>query len=166
MVLLDLYMLMAGLAVAGAGFVFGGVFAFVARRTKPEIIAISLETAMQNGNVAFVLLRLSLPSPYSDMAGMTPIAQMFMTSAILFPLYFIHLIVKCCKRGKKEKKGNKEHSKMDQEAARALMMDSHQRKSQEESPPINYHGGQVTPEYSWTQNPNFIVPNSPTKRST
>ena len=38
---------------------------------KPQIIAISLETAMQNGGVAFVILSLTFPSPFAEM-GLLP----------------------------------------------------------------------------------------------
>lgn len=126
--LLDIYMLMAGLSVSVAGFIFGAGMAWITRRTKPEIIAISLETAMQNANVAFVLLQMSLPSPYSDMASLTPIAQILMTTGILFLLYAVHLTVKCCKAkccGKKEdKKPKKSVTSDDEEGAteKDLMM--------------------------------------------
>lgn len=163
LVLLDVYMLTAGLAVAGAGFVFGGLFAILTRRTKAEIIAISLETAMQNGNVAFVLLRLSLPSPYSDMAGMTPIAQMMMTSAILFPLYFIHLIIKCC-RSTGKMVMNK-HREEDEEIVKTLMMRPTSQVTTAPTSPVSfYRESQVTDEFSWTRNPSLIVPNSPTSK--
>ena len=37
-----------------------------------QIIAISLETAIQNGGIAFIVLSLTFPSPYSDM-GLLPV---------------------------------------------------------------------------------------------
>ena len=95
---LDWTLVMAGLSVALSGFIFGGLAATLARLTRGQIVAVSLETAMQNGNIAFVLLKMSLPSPYADMAALPPIAQLLMTSGVLFVLYLTHLAVVYCRR--------------------------------------------------------------------
>ena len=42
-----------------------------------QIVAISLETAIQNGGIAFVVLGLTFESPISDMANMPIIAFFF-----------------------------------------------------------------------------------------
>ena len=56
-------MAVAGFLVAGLGFGLGATFAFLFCLSKKQIIAISIETAFQNGGVVFILLKLSLPSP-------------------------------------------------------------------------------------------------------
>ena len=88
-ILLDWTLMVAGLIVAIAGFLFGGLFAWVARLDRPQIVAVSIETAMQNANIAFVLLKTTLPTPYSDIAALSPIAQILMTTSILFVLFGI-----------------------------------------------------------------------------
>lgn len=106
-VLMDWILLAAGLAVTVSGFLFGAVFAWVARLSRPQIIAVSLETAMQNANIAFVLLKTTLPTPYSDIAALPAVAQIIMTTSILFFFLGINTTYKCaqkyCIQPKKEK---------------------------------------------------------------
>jgi sodium/bile acid cotransporter 3/5 len=45
----------------------------------PQITAVSIETAFQNGGIAFILLRLSLPEPFGDLASVAPVAQLMIT---------------------------------------------------------------------------------------
>ena len=45
--------------------------------SSAQIVAISLETAIQNGGIAFVVLGLTFESPISDMANMPIIAFFF-----------------------------------------------------------------------------------------
>ncbi|MPC98136.1 hypothetical protein E2C01_093489 [Portunus trituberculatus] len=56
-------MAVAGFLVAGLGFGLGASLAMVFCLPKAQVIAISIETAFQNGGVVFILLKLSLPSP-------------------------------------------------------------------------------------------------------
>ena len=85
-------MCLAGMCVAVAGFSFGALFAWATRLPRPQIVAISLETALQNGSIAFILLKLSFPSPYSDMAALPPIAQMLMCSIVLWTICSVYKI--------------------------------------------------------------------------
>ena len=39
-----------------------------------QITAVSIETAFQNGGIAFILLQLSLPKPYGDIAAVAPVS--------------------------------------------------------------------------------------------
>ena len=67
------------------------------RQKKPQIIAISLETALQNGGIAFVVINMTFVSPYSDV-GVLPIIGYFLcsTTPILFLIYVLFLSYKCC----------------------------------------------------------------------
>ena len=56
------------------------------RLKTSQITAVSIETAFQNGGIAFVLLDLSLPKPYGDLAAVAPVN-------ILFVYYFITIIL-------------------------------------------------------------------------
>lgn len=167
-ILLDWTLLTAGLAVTVAGFLFGAFFAWITRLGRPQIIAVSLETAMQNANIAFVLLKTTLPTPYSDIAALPAIAQILMTTSILFVFFGIIMAYRCVKKcGSKEKKGKVEE---EEETAKALMLKdyadgangSYANGKKVETPPPNYYGGQIPPEFSWARQPSLIVPSSPT----
>lgn len=56
-------MVVAGTLVALCGYAFGAIFAKCWCLSKDKVIAISIETALQNPGVSFILLKLSLPSP-------------------------------------------------------------------------------------------------------
>ena len=57
----------AGFLVAFCGYAFGAIFAWICRLKVAQITAVSIETAFQNGGIAFVLLKLSLPPPVSGL---------------------------------------------------------------------------------------------------
>lgn len=97
-ILMDWILLAAGLAVTVLGFLFGAIFAWITRLGRPQIIAVSLETAMQNANIAFVLLKTTLPTPYSDIAALPAIAQIIMTTSILFIFLGINFSLKYFQR--------------------------------------------------------------------
>ena len=88
---------LTGFLVGNLGYVFGAGLAWVCQQKKPQIIAISLETALQNGGIAFVVMNLTFASPYADV-GVLPVIGYFMcsTTPILFLLYFIYIGYKCC----------------------------------------------------------------------
>lgn len=76
------------------------------RAGRPQIIAISLETAIQNGGIAFIVLSLTFPSPVAEI-GLLPVISFFFcsTGPILFVLYAIYEIWKrCCSRRQSQKK--------------------------------------------------------------
>ena len=108
-ILLDWTLLVAGLCVAIAGFSFGGLFAWVARLGRPQIVAVSIETALQNANIAFVLLKTTLPTPYSDIAALPPIAQILMTTSILFVLFGVVTTGKCIQKRRNQDKPDKDY---------------------------------------------------------
>lgn len=60
----------------------------------PQITAVSIETAFQNGGIAFILLKVSLGAPYGDLASVAPVAQLMITGKILDRLtsgsYYVH----------------------------------------------------------------------------
>lgn len=62
-------MLIAGAIVALAGYIIGALSAIAFKLKRDQIIAISIETAYQNGGVSFILLLLSLQQPDADIAG-------------------------------------------------------------------------------------------------
>jgi len=78
----------AGLLVSLGGYTAGALLSMLFCLEKKQIIAISIETAFQNAAIAFLLIKLSLPTPDSDLASVPPMAQIFQTGP---PLLFVYL---------------------------------------------------------------------------
>lgn len=72
-------MVAAGFMVAGAGYFFGAGLAWIFRLEWDKIVAVSIETAFQNGGIAFILLKVSLEAPYGELASVAPVAQLVIT---------------------------------------------------------------------------------------
>merc|ERR1719153_1372976 len=91
--------LISGVLLGFLGYTFGALFSLLARQGKAQIIAISLETAIQNGGIAFIVLNLTFESPFSDM-GQLPILSFFFfsTGPIMFVVYATYLLVKFIKK--------------------------------------------------------------------
>ncbi|CAL4064562.1 unnamed protein product, partial [Meganyctiphanes norvegica] len=93
-------MVICGLLISTSGYLCGALFAMLWCLGRPQIIAISIETAMQNGGVAFILLKISLPTPDSDLAGIPAGAAMFLTGPPIFLLYIFYAAARrfcsCC----------------------------------------------------------------------
>jgi len=85
--------LVSGVALGFLGYILGAVFATIARQSRAQVIAISLETAIQNAAIGFVVLNLTFESPYSDM-GVIPVLSFlfFSTGPIMFVVYAIYLL--------------------------------------------------------------------------
>ena len=88
--------LLSGFLLGTIGYILGAGFAWICRQGKPQIIAISLETAIQNGGIAFVVLSLTFPSPYSEM-GLFPVISFFFcsTGPILFLAFGLYESFRC-----------------------------------------------------------------------
>ena len=54
------------------------------RLNRSQIVAVSIETAFQNGSIAFILLQLTLDDPKNDIATIAPIAQIMLTGECLY----------------------------------------------------------------------------------
>ena len=94
--LLGSWHLLAGFLLGLCGYLFGAGMGLIARQGKAQVIAISLETAMQNGIIAFVVVSMVFPSPASDI-GLLPIIAFFLTSTgpIMFVFYGCYLAYRC-----------------------------------------------------------------------
>merc|ERR1711974_249406 len=82
--------LVAGACLGFLGYTFGATAAILTRMSRPQVIAVAIETAIQNGGIGVVVLDLTFPSPYSDMA-LLPILAFFFCSAGPF-LYFLYAV--------------------------------------------------------------------------
>ncbi|RWS28382.1 ileal sodium/bile acid cotransporter-like protein [Leptotrombidium deliense] len=84
------------------GFLVGVIFAAIFRLPLPDLIAVSIETGIQNTGVAIVLLRLSLQEPNSDLATVVPVAASLMTPIPLVAVLVFRKLQSCCAKSSKE----------------------------------------------------------------
>ena len=112
-------LILAGCLLPYCGFTLGGICAFILRQPRARIIAICLETGIQNPGVAILLMKFSLPQPDSDLSLVSPVVtSTFTPIPLLFAvgIYYIHK--KCCKKDgfqevPKEEKGHAEEEMKD-----------------------------------------------------
>lgn len=91
---------LAGLAVAWGGYTFGALAAWISRLKKSQIIAVAIETAFQNGGVAFVMLILSLPQPDASLTAVPVVAQLIVTGLPMWLILSVMKIIQCYRKCK------------------------------------------------------------------
>ncbi|XP_013785213.1 ileal sodium/bile acid cotransporter-like [Limulus polyphemus] len=74
------------------GFFFGALFARLIGRPVEDVIAIAVETGVQNSGISIVLLGFSLEHPDSDLASVVPVAASIVMPIPLMILYVIQKI--------------------------------------------------------------------------
>ena len=76
-------------------YIYSSFLAIFIQQRLFQIIAISLETAIQNGGISIIVLNMTFPSPYSDM-GLLPVMSFFFcsTGPIMFVIYAVYLLGK------------------------------------------------------------------------
>ncbi|XP_075220327.1 ileal sodium/bile acid cotransporter-like isoform X2 [Lycorma delicatula] len=79
----------AGLGLPLCGYIIGGTIARLCKQVPEDVLAISIETGIQNTGVAIFMLRYSLGQPEADITTVAPVAVAMMTPAPLLLLYFI-----------------------------------------------------------------------------
>jgi len=89
-------MIAAGFAVSSSGYMLGAGLAWLARLELSQITAVSVETAFQNGGIAFVLLKISFPEPLGELASIAPVAQLMITGIPLWILFGLINLNKYC----------------------------------------------------------------------
>lgn len=80
------------------GFAGGLIASLSIRLPMKDVIAISVETGIQNTGIAIVLLGFSLTQPFNDIASVVPVAASIMTP---IPLTIVWIAMKCFKLGPK-----------------------------------------------------------------
>ncbi|KAK2708603.1 hypothetical protein QYM36_014262, partial [Artemia franciscana] len=126
-VLFDRSIVISGMILGWAGYAFGATFAWICRLKKPQIIAISFETALQNGSVGYIILKLSLPAPYSDLAALPAISAMLFTSFTLIGVYCIYMCyqkLSAYQKGKKEGKVKRNRSDLPTQLSQAPLLET------------------------------------------
>merc|ERR1719427_1328521 len=76
---------LVGFALPWLGFAFGCLFSKLCRRERKDIIAIAVETGIQNTGMAIFMLWFTLDHPAGDLAAVVPVAVATLTP---FPLLF------------------------------------------------------------------------------
>lgn len=94
--LITLMDVVAASVVVVTGFLFGATMAWLFRLSSKQIIAVSLETAIQNGPLAIVILTFSLPEPSGDLAVVPVVVLVSLASAILLTIFAILTLHRRC----------------------------------------------------------------------
>lgn len=83
------------------GFIAGILVSWAFRFSFADVVAVSIETGIQNTGIAFVLLSYSLSQPVSDMAAVIPVCGSIITPVPLFVVYCYMKIRNGCFRSNK-----------------------------------------------------------------
>lgn len=86
--IIDLKSIMTCCFLPWFGFMGGAIVSFIGIRDKKKIIAICIETGIQNTAVSIVFLRLTFPQPESDVALANPILV-----SMAIPIPFLVLVL-------------------------------------------------------------------------
>ncbi|XP_021954809.1 ileal sodium/bile acid cotransporter isoform X3 [Folsomia candida] len=74
--------LMAGMLLPWLGYILGGGTAWLLKQEWRDVIAIGIETGVQNTGLAIFALRFSLPQPEADLTTALPVAVAMMTPVL------------------------------------------------------------------------------------
>lgn len=89
--LMSWQVVVTGMGLPWLGFLFGYIMATACRRPVEDIIAIAIETGVQNTGMSIFILWFTLDQPEGDMTAVIPVAAATMTP---FPLLFALCILK------------------------------------------------------------------------
>lgn len=101
--LFDWRVVLGGIGVPWLGYAFGAFLGRISGFSFEDIVAISVETGVQNSGIAIVLLRFSLPQPDADLTSVIPVA-----ASIMMPLPLLCLLVLFRLMGKRKAANNYE----------------------------------------------------------
>lgn len=90
----------AGLGLPLIGYISGAVLASNCRQPPADVLAISIETGIQNTGIAIFMLQTCLLQPEADLTTVVPVAVSVMSPV---PLLLFHLLRKCSKKGRTDK---------------------------------------------------------------
>ncbi|KAL2711473.1 ileal sodium/bile acid cotransporter-like isoform X1 [Vespula squamosa] len=92
---------LAGMGLPWLGFIFGMLVSLIFKQSRPDIIAIAIETGIQNTGVAIFLLRFTLKPPADDLTTVVPVSSAIMTPIPLIILYIVKVIFNYKRRQEK-----------------------------------------------------------------
>ena len=80
--------LVAPACLGGSGYIIGIIVSLILGLNKAQVIALSVETAIQNAGIAIMVIQSNIASPYGDMALLPVFGYIFTASGLLqFVLY-------------------------------------------------------------------------------
>merc|ERR1711997_627274 len=95
--LIDWKIAVVGFSLPWLGFGFGCMFSKICRQERKDIIAIAIETGIQNTGMAIFMLWFTLDHPLGDLAAVVPVAVATMTPfPLLAALLYYNLRSKYC----------------------------------------------------------------------
>ena len=95
--LIDWKIAVVGFALPWLGFAFGCLFSKLCRRERKDIIAIAIETGIQNTGMSIFMLWFTLSHPAGDLAAVVPVAVATLTPfPLLFALVYYKLRARFC----------------------------------------------------------------------
>lgn len=97
---MDWRMLVATAGNVWSGMAIGYLLAAAFRKPHEDLVAIAIETGVQNTGVSIVVLGLSLVQPDADLASAVPVAASLMTPIPLTIAYLVIKIRRCMRRGR------------------------------------------------------------------
>uniref|UniRef100_A0A6A7GBX6 Ileal sodium/bile acid cotransporter-like n=1 Tax=Hirondellea gigas TaxID=1518452 RepID=A0A6A7GBX6_9CRUS len=89
---IDARIILAGLALPVIGYLLGIVVSMLLRLDRPDVIAISIETGIQNAAIALFILNATLEAPAGQLAAVVPAASVIMTPVPLVIAYIVKTI--------------------------------------------------------------------------
>jgi len=102
--LIDWKVAVVGFALPWLGFAFGCLFSKLCRRERKDIIAIAVETGIQNTGMAIFMLWFTLDHPAGDLAAVVPVAVATLTPfPLLAALVYYNIKSRLCPAEPKEK---------------------------------------------------------------
>jgi len=102
--LIDWKVAVVGFALPWLGFAFGCLFSKLCRRERKDIIAIAVETGIQNTGMAIFMLWFTLDHPAGDLAAVVPVAVATLTPfPLLAALVYYNIKNRLCPTEPKEK---------------------------------------------------------------
>merc|ERR1712156_757842 len=96
--------LLSGMGLPWLGFSFGFAIAKILKRPMEDVIAIAIETGVQNTGMSIFLLWLTLDLPLGDMTAVIPVAAATMTPLPLLAALIVMKIKECSSTQRKHGK--------------------------------------------------------------
>ena len=110
-------LILCGCLLPYSGFVLGGSVALICRQKLPRVIAICIETGIQNTGVPILMLKYSLPPPEGDLSIVSPIVTSTFTPLPLWIAIAIFEIRRRCCVSKTKENVDKDNEQNDKELA-------------------------------------------------
>uniref|UniRef100_A0A1B6F323 P3 protein n=1 Tax=Cuerna arida TaxID=1464854 RepID=A0A1B6F323_9HEMI len=87
--------MLGGMLLPLLGYVLGALLAWTLRQPPADVLAISIETGIQNTGIAIFMLQFCLGQPEADLTTVVPVAVAVMSPVPLLTLYTLQRLVGC-----------------------------------------------------------------------